>query len=89
MRLTGWGFRYTSRLAWAARDVDLRVEPGERVLLTGPSGAGKSTLLHALAGLLGPDEGEQTGAMTVGGGPRRAPGRGRRWCSRTRTPSWS
>ena len=74
MRLTGWGFRYTSRLAWAARDVDLRVEPGERVLLTGPSGAGKSTLLHALAGLLGPDEGEQTGAMTVGG---RAPARSR------------
>ena len=74
MRLTGWGFRYASRLAWAARDVDLRVEPGERVLLTGSSGAGKSTLLHALAGLLGADEGEQAGEMTVGG---QAPGRAR------------
>jgi energy-coupling factor transport system ATP-binding protein len=44
------------------------------VLLTGASGAGKSTLLHALAGLLGPDEGEQTGGMTVGG---RSPARSR------------
>ncbi|WP_233492104.1 ABC transporter ATP-binding protein [Blastococcus sp. TF02A-30] len=74
MRLTGWGFRYPSRHAWAARDVDLRVDPGERVLLTGPSGAGKSTLLHALAGLLGPDEGEQTGEITVDG---RAPAEAR------------
>ncbi len=74
MRLTGWGLRYASRLAWAARDVDLTVAPGERVLLTGASGAGKSTLLHALAGLIGPDEGEQLGTMTVGG---QEPGRAR------------
>lgn len=67
MRLTGWGFRYASRHAWAARDVDLRVAPGERILLTGGSGSGKSTLLHALAGLLGPDEGEQRGDVTVAG----------------------
>ncbi|TFV62588.1 UNVERIFIED_ORG: ABC transporter ATP-binding protein, partial [Bacillus sp. AZ43] len=72
MRLAGWGFRYASRHAWAARDVDLRVAPGERVLLTGASGAGKSTLLHVLAGLLGPDEGEQTGEVSVDGRAPRA-----------------
>jgi len=69
VRLPGWGFRHASRHAWALRDVDLDVAPGERVLLTGASGSGKSTLLHALAGLLGPDAGEQVGAASIDGRP--------------------
>jgi energy-coupling factor transport system ATP-binding protein len=67
VRLVGWGFRHASRLAWAVRDVDLRVAPGERVLLTGASGAGKSTLLRALGGLLEPESGDATGELTVDG----------------------
>jgi multiple sugar transport system ATP-binding protein len=34
------------------KDMDLRVEHGEFLVLLGPSGCGKSTLLHAVAGLL-------------------------------------
>ncbi len=67
MLLRGWGFRYATRHAWAVRDLDLAVAPGERVLLTGASGAGKSTLLHALAGVLGADTGEQAGTACVDG----------------------
>jgi iron complex transport system ATP-binding protein len=39
------------------RDVDLRVEPGERIALVGPNGAGKSTILRLLTGLIRPSAG--------------------------------
>ncbi|AGL15126.1 ABC transporter ATP-binding protein [Actinoplanes sp. N902-109] len=67
VELRGFGWRHAGRRAWAVRGVDLRIEPGERVLLLGPSGAGKSTLLAALAGLLPADSGEAEGTVTVGG----------------------
>ncbi|TDT30906.1 ABC transporter ATP-binding protein [Naumannella halotolerans] len=75
--LTDWGWRHGSRRRPALAGVDLRIEPGERVLLLGPSGAGKSTLLAGLAGVLGgPDEGEESGSILVDG-QRPDPGAGR------------
>ncbi len=43
-------------------EFDLRLAPGDLVLLTGPNGAGKSTLLRAIAGLL-----PYSGDIEVGG----------------------
>jgi energy-coupling factor transport system ATP-binding protein len=64
----GWGWRHAGREAWAVRGLDLRIEPGERVLLLGASGAGKSTLLAALAGLLDASgSGESEGELQVDG----------------------
>lgn len=66
----GWGWRHAGRRAWAVRDLNLEIEPGEKVLLLGPSGAGKSTLVHALAGVLGDsDDGADTGQLLVDGRP--------------------
>jgi len=41
----------------AVRDVDLRIDHGELLVLVGPSGCGKSTLLRLLAGLEAPSAG--------------------------------
>ncbi|GAB6899799.1 ABC transporter ATP-binding protein [Kineosporia succinea] len=64
-----WGWRHSTRKAWAVRGLDLRIEPGERVLLLGASGAGKSTLLAGLAGLLDPEEsgGDEEGSLLLDG----------------------
>ena len=43
--------------------LDLRIEPGEFMVLVGPSGCGKSTTLRMLAGL----EDVSEGAIFIGG----------------------
>ena len=51
-------FRYPSRPnTEALQDVQLRLQPGEKVALVGPSGAGKSTLLQLLLRFYDPDSG--------------------------------
>jgi energy-coupling factor transport system ATP-binding protein len=55
------GHTYQAGTPWARPalfDIDLRIEPGERVLVVGGNGSGKSTLAWILAGLHQPTCGE-------------------------------
>ena len=54
------GVTVTYRQRDVLDDVDLVIEPGERVALIGPNGAGKSTLLRVASGLLAPARGDAT-----------------------------
>ncbi|WP_280272017.1 TlrC/CarA/OleB/SrmB family ABC-F type ribosomal protection protein [Nocardia wallacei] len=45
---------------------ELRIEPGDRLVVTGPNGAGKTTLMRLLAGELAPDAGTVTVRGRVG-----------------------
>jgi ATP-binding cassette subfamily F protein uup len=47
------------------REVDLDLEPGDRIGIIGPNGVGKSTLLDILAGQTEPDSGTVTWGETV------------------------
>jgi ATP-binding cassette subfamily B protein len=53
----GLVFRYQERRAPVLRGCELRIHPGDRLLLEGPSGGGKSTLGALLTGLRLPEEG--------------------------------
>lgn len=68
LRFEGFGWRPIGRPRPVVADLDLTIEPGERVLLVGPSGAGKSTLLHAAIGALGETfAGDLTGRVIADG----------------------
>ena len=61
-------YRYPGAAAPALHEIDLRVAPGEFVVLAGDSGSGKSTLLRAASGLVPHFHGgEFSGRLESGG----------------------
>ncbi|HEX3535096.1 MAG TPA: ABC transporter ATP-binding protein [Gemmatimonadaceae bacterium] len=54
------GFRYPGSERWAVRNVDMVLQPGERVALVGENGAGKTTITKLMARLYDPTEGTIT-----------------------------
>jgi len=54
------GFRYPGSERWAVRNVDMVLQPAERVALVGENGAGKTTITKLMARLYDPTEGRIT-----------------------------
>jgi energy-coupling factor transport system ATP-binding protein len=68
IEIGGLTFRYRRAAEPAVRDVSLRIEAGEVLLVAGPSGCGKSTLLRAINGLVPHAySGELSGSVRVAG----------------------
>ena len=63
-------YRYRRATEPAIRNISLRIEPGEVLLVAGPSGCGKSTLIRAINGLVPHAySGELTGSVLIEGRP--------------------
>jgi len=51
-------FRYPQHNRWALRNINLTIQPGEKLALVGLNGAGKTTLIKLLTRLYDPTEGQ-------------------------------
>ncbi|MBR1524490.1 MAG: ATP-binding cassette domain-containing protein, partial [Lachnospiraceae bacterium] len=47
-----FSFKYKSQKEPTLSDINLKIYPGEKVLIAGPSGSGKSTLAHCINALI-------------------------------------
>jgi energy-coupling factor transport system ATP-binding protein len=63
-----FSFQYYSQSEPTLHDINLKIYPGEKILIVGPSGSGKSTLGHCINGLIPfAYRGEITGSLTIAG----------------------
>lgn len=63
-----FSFKYRAQTEPSLHDINLKIYPGEKILIAGPSGSGKSTLAHCINALIPCSfTGEVTGSLSVGG----------------------
>ena len=63
-----FSFKYRAQTEPSIHDINLKIYPGEKILIAGPSGSGKSTLAHCINALIPCSfPGDVTGALRVGG----------------------
>ncbi|ROV60453.1 ATP-binding cassette domain-containing protein [Vibrio ponticus] len=68
IEFSNFSFRYKSLDKPTLKNINLRIEKGEKIVIIGPSGSGKSTLGQCLNGLIPHSiEGEITGSLSIGG----------------------
>jgi energy-coupling factor transporter ATP-binding protein EcfA2 len=52
IEFSNFSFQYHSQSEPTLCDLNLKIYPGEKILIVGPSGSGKSTIGHCLNGLI-------------------------------------
>lgn len=63
-----FSFRYRAQSEPSLRNINLKIYPGEKILIAGPSGSGKSTLAHCINALIPCScPGEISGELSVAG----------------------
>ncbi|BCN25782.1 ABC transporter ATP-binding protein [Vibrio alfacsensis] len=68
IEFSNFSFRYESLDKPTLKNINLRIEKGEKIVIIGPSGSGKSTLGQCLNGLIPHAiKGEVTGSLTING----------------------
>ncbi|HAS6031012.1 TPA: ATP-binding cassette domain-containing protein [Vibrio vulnificus] len=68
IEFSNFSFRYESLDKPTLRNINLRIEKGEKIVIIGPSGSGKSTLGQYLNGLIPHAiKGEVSGSLTING----------------------
>ena len=61
-----FSFKYRAQAEPTLHNINLKIMPGEKVLIVGPSGSGKSTLAHCINGLVPFSyTGESTGSLRI------------------------
>ncbi|MCV5942839.1 ATP-binding cassette domain-containing protein, partial [Escherichia coli] len=65
---SNFSFRYESLDKPTLKNINLRIEKGEKIVIIGPSGSGKSTLGQCLNGLIPHAiKGETSGTLAING----------------------
>ncbi|TLN21229.1 ATP-binding cassette domain-containing protein, partial [bacterium] len=68
IEFSNFTFQYFSQAEPTLHDINLKIYPGEKILIVGPSGSGKSTLGHCLNGLIPFSyRGEISGSLKING----------------------
>jgi energy-coupling factor transport system ATP-binding protein len=68
IEFTNFTFQYFSQAEPTLHDINVKISPGQKILIVGPSGSGKSTLGHCLNGLIPFSyKGEIHGSLKING----------------------